>query len=209
MQLCRSEISVPTRTAQTCISTSPSPTRRRLDFKNPSTHIIIETLIEPQISTCNSFKFEWNLSFPPWFFLFGFSRKSLCLLWCLFVQIFTFWCMCGSPRRISHSKDIKNLTKLLEDNEKVLWPNYTEVTRLSFLLRLFQLKSLGGLTNKHFTMLLDILRKALPCGNESMPKSYYEAKKLSWYLVLIMLRLMLFLMIVSYTTKRYRGLPQV
>jgi len=66
----------------------------------------------------------------------------------------------------------------LENNEKDLWPGCTEFTRLSFLLRLFQLKSLGGWTNKHFTMLLDILRKALPCGNESIPKSYYEAKKI-------------------------------
>ena len=79
---------------------------------------------------------------------------------------------------IPEYEDIKNLTKLLKDNEKDLWPSCTEFTRLSFLLRLFQLKSLGEWTNKHFAMLFDILRKALPRGNESILKSYYEAKKI-------------------------------
>ena len=43
---------------------------------------------------------------------------------------------------IPEYKDIKNLTKLLEDNEKDLYPGCIEFMRLSFLLKLFQLKLL-------------------------------------------------------------------
>ncbi|XP_077237162.1 uncharacterized protein LOC143878814 [Tasmannia lanceolata] len=66
--------------------------------------------------------------------------------------------------------------KLLEDAEQKLYPG-SKFTKLSFLVRLFHIKCLNGWSNKSFTMLLDLLKEALPDG-ETLPKSFYETKKI-------------------------------
>ncbi|XP_077233608.1 uncharacterized protein LOC143875914 [Tasmannia lanceolata] len=66
--------------------------------------------------------------------------------------------------------------KLLEDVEQKLYPG-SKFTKLSFLVRLFHIKCLNGWSNKSFTMLLDLLKEALPDG-ETLPKSFYETKKI-------------------------------
>ena len=67
MQLCRSEISAPTKTAQAGVYISSSRTRKRLHKKNPSAPIIIE----PLIYACNSVEFKQNFSLSR-----GFSLSS-------------------------------------------------------------------------------------------------------------------------------------
>ena len=48
-------------------------------------------------------------------------------------------------------------------------------TRLSDVLRLFNLKVRGGWTDKSFTKLLELLKEMLPKGN-MLPNHTYEAK---------------------------------
>lgn len=74
--------------------------------------------------------------------------------------------------------DLDGFLKLMKDAEHDLYTGCKQFTKLSFLLRLFQIKNIGGWSNKSFGMLLELLRKALPSGEKSIPKNYYEAKKI-------------------------------
>lgn len=65
--------------------------------------------------------------------------------------------------------------KLVKDSEKTLWPG-CELSQLSLLVLLFNIKSMNKWTDKSFGDLLDILHIAIPNGNE-LPKNFYEAKK--------------------------------
>jgi hypothetical protein len=66
---------------------------------------------------------------------------------------------------------------LVKENEQVLYPNCKKYSKLSFMVHLYHLKCLHGWSDKSFSMLLDLLRDALPEGN-ILPKSYYETKKM-------------------------------
>ncbi|XP_062104327.1 structural maintenance of chromosomes flexible hinge domain-containing protein GMI1-like [Humulus lupulus] len=65
---------------------------------------------------------------------------------------------------------------LLNDAEKPIYPGCTKLTKLSALLRLYNMKAKNGWTDKSFTELLIFLKDLLPEENE-MPVSFYEAKK--------------------------------
>jgi hypothetical protein len=67
--------------------------------------------------------------------------------------------------------------QLVKENEQVLYPNCKKYSKLSFMVHLYHLKCLHGWSDKSFSMLLDLLRDALPEGNV-LPKSYYETKKM-------------------------------
>jgi ssDNA-binding Zn-finger/Zn-ribbon topoisomerase 1 len=67
--------------------------------------------------------------------------------------------------------------KLVKENEQVLYPNCKKYSKLSFMVHLYHLKCLHGWSDKSFSMLLDLLRDALPEGNV-LPESYYETKKM-------------------------------
>ena len=56
------------------------------------------------------------------------------------------------------------------------YPWCKKFTKLSFIIRLFHIKCLNGWSNKSFTMLLELLKEALPEG-ETFPSNYYETKK--------------------------------
>ncbi|XP_074314669.1 uncharacterized protein LOC141649900 [Silene latifolia] len=73
------------------------------------------------------------------------------------------------------SKDAENFFNLLKDADQELWPG-CELTKLSFLVLLFHLKSTNKWSNKSISNLLEILRLAIPNG-EHLPKSFAEAKK--------------------------------
>nr|XP_004492197.1 uncharacterized protein LOC101504131 [Cicer arietinum] len=66
---------------------------------------------------------------------------------------------------------------LCSDKEEPLYPGCTNFTRLSAVLRLFNLKARNGWTDKSFTELLELLKEMLPEGN-TLPNRNYEAKKL-------------------------------
>lgn len=64
----------------------------------------------------------------------------------------------------------------LKDYEQELWPSCTDFTKLSFILELYQCKCINHWSNKSFKMLLSILRRSHPNGNETIPKSMHQAK---------------------------------
>ncbi|RHN45055.1 hypothetical protein MtrunA17_Chr7g0226101 [Medicago truncatula] len=68
--------------------------------------------------------------------------------------------------------------QLVKENEEMLYPNCKKYSKLSFMVHLFHLKCLNGWSDKSFSMLLDLLRDALPEGN-ILPNSYYETKMIS------------------------------
>lgn len=72
--------------------------------------------------------------------------------------------------------DARTFYKLLEDCEKSLYPSCVSYTKMSFLVELLHLKALYKVSNKFADELLRMLSKVLPPGN-TVPKSYYEAKK--------------------------------
>src|SRR3954470_18416077 len=74
--------------------------------------------------------------------------------------------------------DIEKIMKLLDENEKELYEGCTEFTRLSFVVRLLHFQSISSLSNVHFDMLLDLLRRVRPNDHESISKSHYKATKL-------------------------------
>ena len=85
----------------------------------------------------------------------------------------------GVPRHnVGSSKEVMRFYELLEKAETELWPGCKNFTTLSFIVRLQHLKVLGGLSDKIFDMLLELLNEAFPEG-VSLPRSYREAKKLS------------------------------
>lgn len=73
--------------------------------------------------------------------------------------------------------DAQTFYKLLEDVEQELYPGCKRFTKFSFIVRLFHIKCLNGLSDKAVTMLLELIKEALPKG-ETLPKSFYHAKKI-------------------------------
>jgi len=66
---------------------------------------------------------------------------------------------------------------LRSDNEKPLYSGCKKYTRLSAVLRLFNLKAIHGWTDKSFTELLELLKDMLP-GENTLPNRTYDAKKI-------------------------------
>ncbi|CAJ2642138.1 unnamed protein product [Trifolium pratense] len=65
---------------------------------------------------------------------------------------------------------------LCSDKDTPLYPGCTNFTRLSAVLKLFNLKAKNGWTDKSFSELLELLTQMLPEGN-IIPNRCYEAKK--------------------------------
>ena len=74
------------------------------------------------------------------------------------------------------SVDPNKFEKLVSDAEKPIYPGCTRFTKLSALLRLYNLKAKHGWSDTSVTDLLSFLKELLPEDNE-MPLSFYEAKK--------------------------------
>ncbi|XP_062074808.1 uncharacterized protein LOC133778801 [Humulus lupulus] len=72
--------------------------------------------------------------------------------------------------------DPNKFETLLSDAEKLIYPDCKRFTKLSTLLRLFNLKAKHGWSDRSLTELLSFLKELLPECNE-MPMSFYEAKK--------------------------------
>ncbi|KAL4560503.1 hypothetical protein LXL04_032655 [Taraxacum kok-saghyz] len=74
--------------------------------------------------------------------------------------------------------DYENFQQLIEDNEKPLYEGCKKFTKLSAVLKLFNLKANNGWSDKSFTETLDVINEMLPEGNE-LPVSIYQAKKIT------------------------------
>ncbi|XP_020250999.1 uncharacterized protein LOC109828405 [Asparagus officinalis] len=90
----------------------------------------------------------------------------------------------GDADAVQNTEDVRdsgayrNLVKILEDNEKDLYDGCTEYSRLSFILELMRIKTLSGMADKYFQMLLNLLRKVIPDGENSIPEKCYDANKI-------------------------------
>ena len=73
-------------------------------------------------------------------------------------------------------RDPKAFKELLEQAEKLLYLGCTKFTKLSFLVKLFNVKGRFGWFNNSFSALLSVLVDAFPENNE-IPTSMYETKK--------------------------------
>ncbi|XP_020272145.1 uncharacterized protein LOC109847320 [Asparagus officinalis] len=79
---------------------------------------------------------------------------------------------------VRDTDSFKSLMKLLEDDEKDLYAGCSEYSRLSFILQLMRIKTLSGMADKYFQMLLNLLRKVIPDGENSIPEKCYDANKI-------------------------------
>jgi len=75
------------------------------------------------------------------------------------------------------NEDASKFYRLLHDAEKELYPGCRKYSKLSFIMKLFHLKSLGSWSNKSFTLLLELLKDAFPEGTD-LPNNYYETRKI-------------------------------
>ncbi|XP_012840363.1 PREDICTED: uncharacterized protein LOC105960705 [Erythranthe guttata] len=76
------------------------------------------------------------------------------------------------------SEDIPmTFLELLRKAEQELYPGCSKFSTLSFIVHLLHIKVYNKWSNKSFDMMLTLLKKALPHG-ETLPKSYYDAKKI-------------------------------
>jgi len=70
-----------------------------------------------------------------------------------------------------------NFYKLLEDVKQELYHGCGNFSKLSFIVQLFNIKCIFGLSAKVIDVILILLTKAFPQGNK-VPKSYFEARKI-------------------------------
>ncbi|GJT81279.1 protein exportin 1A [Tanacetum coccineum] len=75
-------------------------------------------------------------------------------------------------------KNVKKLQQLFVEAEKALYNGCKKFTKISFVLRLLDLKAKNNWSDKSFTTLLELLHEAFPEDNE-LPVSTYKAKKLT------------------------------
>ncbi|XP_019248394.1 PREDICTED: uncharacterized protein LOC109227650 [Nicotiana attenuata] len=73
--------------------------------------------------------------------------------------------------------EAKRFYRLLKDFEQPLYQN-SKASKLSSLIKLLHIKSMGRWSNESFTMLLKMLKDELLPDGANLPKSYYEAKKI-------------------------------
>ncbi|KAA0040584.1 putative TNP2-like transposon protein [Cucumis melo var. makuwa] len=95
-----------------------------------------------------------------------------------------------------YSKDPSGFEKLLNDAEKPLYEGCKKFTKLSTLVKLYNLKVRHGWSNISFSELLKALKDILPSPND-LPTSMYEAKKMLGTLGMEYERFMHALMIVA------------
>ncbi|KAF3666491.1 hypothetical protein FXO38_09043 [Capsicum annuum] len=74
-------------------------------------------------------------------------------------------------------KEATTFDKLLKEAERELYSGCKKFLKLSFLVKLLHLKVYNQWSNKSFDMLLELLKEALP-SDETLPKSYYDAKNI-------------------------------
>ncbi|XP_044503419.1 uncharacterized protein LOC123224000 [Mangifera indica] len=73
--------------------------------------------------------------------------------------------------------EAKKLYRLLRDLEQPLYEG-SKISKLSTIIKLLHIKSLGHWSNESFTMLLQMLKDELLPDGSTLPSSYYETKKI-------------------------------
>ncbi|XP_042950023.1 uncharacterized protein LOC122282129 [Carya illinoinensis] len=82
----------------------------------------------------------------------------------------------GLSRHTAEAPILGNFDELLENARKPLYPNCTNVSKLSFIVKLLHIKTVGGWTVKSFDMVIKLLQAAFP--QALFPASYHDARRL-------------------------------
>ncbi|XP_040994342.1 uncharacterized protein LOC121240884 [Juglans microcarpa x Juglans regia] len=82
----------------------------------------------------------------------------------------------GPSRHTSGTPIHPNFDELLDNARKPLYPTCTEFSKLSFIVKLLHIKTVGGWTVKSFDMVIELLQAAFP--DAQFPASYNEARHL-------------------------------
>ncbi|XP_028055573.1 uncharacterized protein LOC114259747 [Camellia sinensis] len=77
----------------------------------------------------------------------------------------------------AHGSEGNTFARLMRDAEQELYPNCQRYSKLSFIVKLLHIKVLNKWSNKSLTMMLELLKDALPIG-ETLPCSYNEVKQI-------------------------------
>ncbi|XP_035551693.1 uncharacterized protein LOC118349872 [Juglans regia] len=81
-----------------------------------------------------------------------------------------------AANRPRETVDSPSFEQLLDDARRPLFDGCTKFSKLSFVVKLLHIKSIGGWSIKSFDMLLDLLRSAFP--DALLPQSYEESRSL-------------------------------
>ncbi|XP_041025525.1 uncharacterized protein LOC121265933 [Juglans microcarpa x Juglans regia] len=81
-----------------------------------------------------------------------------------------------AANRPRETVDLLSFQQLLEDARRPLFDGCTKFSKLSFVVKLLHIKSIGGWSIKSFDILLDLLRSAFP--DALLPQSYEESRSL-------------------------------
>ena len=73
--------------------------------------------------------------------------------------------------------DTKAYLKMVDDDNKELYPGCKNFSKLRFIVKLLHIKLLGRWSDKSFDMVLELLSDAFPKGSV-LPKNFNEAKKI-------------------------------
>ena len=74
------------------------------------------------------------------------------------------------------SEQIKEFYELVRDGNQELYEGCSKYSKLSFLVKLYHIKCLCGITNKAMSMILELLHDAF--AQAKIPESFYEMKKI-------------------------------
>ncbi|XP_061359254.1 uncharacterized protein LOC133303366 [Gastrolobium bilobum] len=78
------------------------------------------------------------------------------------------------------NEERRDVADLIKDGNQELYEGCQKYSKLSFLLRLYHIKCLCGITDKAMTLILELLRDAFEYAK--IPNSFYEAKKVIYKL---------------------------
>jgi len=78
----------------------------------------------------------------------------------------------GSQHQSQQQRDFDDL---VHDCNEELYEGCSKYSKLSFLVKLYHIKCLSGMTDKAMTLILELLQDAFE--HAKLPKSFYEAKK--------------------------------
>ncbi|XP_058770484.1 uncharacterized protein LOC131644106 isoform X1 [Vicia villosa] len=79
------------------------------------------------------------------------------------------------PSATQERNEAKEYYELAREGEQPLYEGCRRYSRLSFLVKLYHIKCLCGLSEKSMTMILELIKDAFEYAN--IPSSFYEAKK--------------------------------
>ncbi|CAI8606852.1 unnamed protein product [Vicia faba] len=79
------------------------------------------------------------------------------------------------PSSTQERNEAKEYYELAREGEQPLYEGCRQYSRLSFLVKLYHIKCLCGLSEKAMTMILELIKDAFEYAN--IPSSFYEAKK--------------------------------